>query len=39
MAAKVLDSWALIALLKNAELFTGDPEFRQLEAEIKIHRL
>lgn len=30
---------AALAKLKNAELFTGDPEFRQLETEIKIHWL
>ena len=30
---------AALAKLKNAELFTGDPEFRQLETEINIHWL
>ncbi len=30
---------AALARLRNAELVTGDPEFKQVESEIKIHWL
>ena len=30
---------AALAKVKNAELVTGDPEFKQLTKEVKIHRL
>ena len=42
MATKVLDSCyadcfaAALAKLRNAELITGDPEFKEVEKEIKV---